>query len=95
MMKIVVNKCYGGFALSREQARAMGIKDEDIYDGVYYTYDMDRTDPNLVAVIEAGIPDATYSELKVVEIPDNHFYRIEEYDGHEHVVHSASEIFYA
>ena len=94
-MKIVVNKCYGGFALSEEQAKMLGTPDEDIYDGVYYGHDIDRTDPRLITVVEAGIPNARYSELKVVEIPDNHFYQIQEYDGYEDVVHSASEIFHA
>ena len=94
-MKIVVNKCYGGFSLSQEQAKAMGIQGEEIEGHVYYDRDVERTDPRLIDAVESGLPNATYSKLEVVEIPDNHFHRIEEYDGYEHVVHSASEIFYA
>jgi hypothetical protein len=99
-MKIVLNRCYGGFALSGEQAEAYGIPEEDLYkDGrgkkTYYDYDLDRTDPKLVEVVEMGLPNSWASDLQVVEIPDNSFYRIEEHDGSEYIIYSESEIHFA
>ena len=99
-MKIVLNRCYGGFALSGEQAEAYGIPEEDLYeDGrgkkTYYDYDMERTDPKLVEVVEMGLPNSWASNLQVVEIPDNSFYRIEEHDGSEYIIYSESEIHFA
>jgi hypothetical protein len=97
-MKIVLNKCYGGFSLSEEQALAYGIPEEELYDRgdskVYYD-EVERTDPKLVAVVEQGLPDAWASNLVVVEIPDNAFYRIEQHDGNEYIIYSESEIHFA
>jgi hypothetical protein len=47
----------------------------------------DRTDPDLVAVVEELGKEAngTYSELKVVEIPSDVKWHISEYDGDEWV----------
>lgn len=97
-MKIVINKCYGGFSLSEEQALAYGIDESELYEGgqglVYYD-SVDRTDPKLVEVVEMGLPNAWASDLRVVEIPDGAFYEIEEYDGAEYLIWSESEIHYA
>lgn len=48
-------------------------------------YDLDRTDPDLVAVVEelGNLANSKVSQLKVVEIPDGIEYTIEEYDGVE------------
>lgn len=67
-MKIVINKCYGGFGLSdeavREYARRAGIELETrksrygpwtdfTLNGDYWSYrDIERTDPILVSVVE-------------------------------------------
>lgn len=97
-MKIVLNKCYGGFALSEEQALAYGIDESELYEGgqgrVYYG-EVDRTDPRLAAVVELDLPMAWASNLQVVEIPDSCYYEIEEYDGAEYLIWSESEIHYA
>jgi len=47
----------------------------------------DRSNPNLVSLVETLGPIASgkYSHLKVVEIPDDVQYTIEEYDGVEWV----------
>jgi len=82
-MKVVINKCYGGFALSKEgwklywemggKARRLGRKD--------------RADPLLVAVVEKldWEADGLRAELKIVEIPDGIEWAIEESDGIEWV----------
>lgn len=99
-MKIVLNKCYGGFSLSEEQAKAYGVPEEEMYDGfggkTYYGgSELERDDPKLIEVIEMSLPNAWASSLEVVEIPDGAFYEIQEYDGMEYIVWSESEIHYA
>ena len=129
-MKIVINKCYGGFGLSIEArnlyAKKKGFElfhyeqvaykfhggknvyskankedgrsciysttvdrgdefDGNILEGYWADSEIERTDPALVEVVkelgaEAG---GKYGELKVVEIPDDVEWEIEEYDGIE------------
>lgn len=129
-MKIVLNKCYGGFGLS-DRALDMYWTRKDIKFHVWdegsfttYTtipretylelkeqhsqaetwedkkpiarqlneaflseYDIDRTDPDLVHVVETLGEEANgrFSDLKVVEIPDDIEWYIDEYDGVETV----------
>lgn len=106
-MKIVINKCYGGFGLSEEAVllyakkkglnliieRNKGLKLNHYYlnekkDGNYFCErDIQRNDPILVQVVkELGVKANGYSaELKIVEIPDDMKWEIEEYDGKEWV----------
>lgn len=76
-MKIVINVCYGGFSLSEEAQKELGI------DTPYP--DIARNDARLVEVIErlGAHADGTYAELKIVEIPDDVEWEIAEYDGVE------------
>ena len=54
-----------------------------------YIWDLDinRGDPALVEVVEelGEKANGKYSDLKIVEIPDNVEWHIAEYDGREHV----------
>lgn len=133
-MKIVLNKCYGGFGLSMEAEKAylnligkkayfykqvkfahegraewvrvdknqddssfltcltvdLGIKVSDMKykkDEYFYYGDIERTDPNLIRVVEelGSRANGRFSELKVVEIPDGIEWEIDEYDGIEHI----------
>ena len=106
-MKIVINKCYGGFGLSEEAVllyakkkglnliiqRKKGLKLNHYYlnekkdDNYFRERDIQRNDPILVEVVEelGEKADDTYSELKIVEIPDDVEWIIEEYDGNEWV----------
>lgn len=129
-MKIVINKCYGGFGLSllakKRYCELVGKKayfyktkrgdyntlirtDEDPFGGTVYCllYDfgetvnfreipeemlfssryIQRNDPILIQVVEELGYEASGScaDLKVVEIPDDVDYTIEEYDGIEWV----------
>lgn len=80
-MKIVVNKCFGGFALSDSAVKALGLKGR--YDNV------DRTNPDLIALVEADSEKASgfCSRLQVVTLPDNTTdWMIDEYDGAEQVL---------
>lgn len=101
IMKIVLNKEYGGFGLSPEQAKAYGIDPslapQEI--GGYKWFDckpdgtpFERTDPKLIEVVEQGLPNAFASKLVVVEIPENVQYHITEYDGWETLVWSTAPI---
>lgn len=60
-------------------------------DDAYYLWDIgltkDRTDPNLITVVEefGDKANSRFSELKIVEIPDDVEWDIVEYDGTEWV----------
>ena len=84
-MKIVINDCYGGFGLSKE-AEELYIQKKNISGPL--RGDILRNDSVLVEVVETLGDKASgiYSKLKVVEIPDDVTdWRIEEYDGWEHI----------
>jgi hypothetical protein len=84
--KVVINTCFGGFSLSKEAiqlyARSRGILTED-----FSVWELERDDNTLVAVVEqlGKKANGDYSKLKVVEIPADVQYTIEEYDGVEHI----------
>lgn len=84
-MKIVINKCFGGFGLSEKAYEFLGLK----WDGYGYAYiDKDkRTDPKLIECIEKLGAEANgfCAKLGIVEIPDKVDWEIEEYDGNEWV----------
>jgi len=86
MTKVVINTCYGGFGLSEESLEDYK-KRKNITDENFYHWDIPRDCPHLVAMVEEGGTnvDGIYSELKVVDIPDDANWYIEEYDGMEHV----------
>jgi len=86
MTKVVINRCFGGFGLSpmaeiayKERA---GITDTD-----WYYNEIARDDPILVHLVEELMDDVngSFSDLKVVEIPDDVDWQIDEYDGKEWV----------
>ena len=137
MRKIILNKCYGGFSLSKEgyelYAKKKGLKlisynskiengkfiyrktdKENIFNN-YFTKDLGdnveisdedyekyhlylrekaREDKTLIEVVEKLGEKASgmCGKLKVVEIPDNAYYVIDEYDGIETIYYSESEI---
>lgn len=86
MPKIVINACYGGFGLSEaamdEYKSLAGVTDPD-----FYHWDIPRDSPHLVAMVEeqGNAIDGWAAELKVVDVPDDVNWYIEEYDGKEWV----------
>lgn len=131
-MKIVINKCYGGFGLSlqaqRSYANRKGITlhfyrqtkyehcdgvaeyaridssenssfthahqtdhgqifNGKCEDGCYYYPEIPRDDPDLIAVVEdmGDAANGEFAKLKIVEIPDDTEFEIDEYDGMEHI----------
>ena len=135
MIKVVINKCHGGFGLSHEavllyldrSGRQVWVEENDKFGGLIpFTYylvppeqriegdpdnwhemtlaerqahnaaysdtvfqdrDLARDDPALVAVVQelGAKADGRHAELKVVDIPDDVNWYIEEYDGCEWV----------
>jgi hypothetical protein len=89
-MKIVINACHGGFGLSEEAQKLFCqysmIEWKDWQEDWSY-YDIERNNQNLVRVVEElgdGV-NGRFSELKVVDIPDEVKWHIFEYDGLEWV----------
>ena len=80
-MKIVINKCWGGFGLS-----AAGVA-EILRRGGADVNGIDRTDPILVEMVEedSSLYSGDSARLSVVEIPDDVEWFIHDYDGQEHV----------
>lgn len=105
-MKVVINKCHGGFSLSQKAmeryAELKGFKlvteTFDLY-SLYYRdnsdsdnnlisdYEIQRDDPALVQAVEelGEAANGRFAELKVVEIPKDVSWEIDEYDGLEWV----------
>jgi hypothetical protein len=87
MKKILINTCYGGFGLSvKAMQRYAEIKKiEDV--NTIHVFDIDRADPVLVQVVEELGKESNdvYSDLHIVEIPEDVDWYVEEYDGLEHV----------
>lgn len=81
-MKIVINDSHGGFGLSKE---ALALYNERSGTVVTYDIEIKRNDPILVEIVEQLGEDAghRFAQLKVVEIPDDVVWGIEEYDGNE------------
>jgi hypothetical protein len=81
-MKIVINDCYGGFGLSK---KALALYNERTGTVLTYEYDIKRNDPILVEIVEqlGEAANGDFAELKVVEIPDDVQWQIQEYDGDE------------
>lgn len=84
MTKIVINDDYGGYSLTNaaiEYLKKLG-----------KTGEIARDDPDLIKLIEKNgikLVGSSLSHLKIVEIPDDVEWMIEDYDGWEtiHEVH--------
>lgn len=79
-MKIVINKCFGGFSVNDNIVKMLNLESR-------YDLEDDRTNAKLIELIEAGENvNSEYSDLVVVEIPEDATdYKINEYDGYETV----------
>ena len=81
-MKIVINRCYGGYGLSEEACKMLNSNE--------YDYDDDRTNTKLIEVVEAlgDKANTRFSMLRIVEIPDEATdYMINDYDGVESIIY--------
>lgn len=100
-MKIVINKCYGGFSLTKAVFDELGFEwdgygrtdneDFGIESDNYLAY---RSDPRLIAAIEkVGESESSggLADLSIVDIPDGIEWEIDDYDGIE-TIHEQHEI---
>ena len=83
-MHIVINSCYGGFGLSD---KALDMYKQLSNKSEVYSFELDRTDPILIQVVEAlgAEADGRFAKLRIIEIPDDIEWEITEYDGIESV----------
>lgn len=92
-MKVVINRRFGGFGVSKEAYDFMGLEWDgygylskylEAKYGVFAPYKL-RTDPKLVECVETlgKLANGSCADLKVVEIPDNIEWYISDYDGIE------------
>lgn len=83
-MKVVINSCYGGFSLS-DKALDMYKQLSNKYE--IYDFELDRTDPVLIQIVETLGAEANgrFAKLRIIEIPDDIEWEITEYDGSESV----------
>ena len=91
-MKIVINTDYGGFALSNTAKRlfrkySAEDADPDRTIGRCFREPSDRSSAALVRVVEelGGGANDMFSKLKVVEVPDDVNWTIQDHDGAEWV----------
>lgn len=88
-MKIVINKCFGGFSISEKAVEMLSkLKGKKVHEYLYESEEyatVERNDADLIKIVEElkGESYGDYAELSVVEIPDDVEWEIEEYDGKE------------
>jgi hypothetical protein len=95
-MKVVVNKCYGGFGLSEKARQMLNADIEKVWE---LEDAKNRNNPELINAVETlgDEVNTRSSELKVVEIPETATdWDIKEYDGFETLLYVLNgKIFYA
>jgi hypothetical protein len=83
-VKILINRCYGGFGISDEALKLYKQKVPSYnYDSGYH---IKRTDLILIEIFEekgSEFVSGPFSDLQLQTIPDDCHYDIEEYDGME------------
>src|SRR4249919_1762745 len=89
-MKIVINRCFGGFTFSKkadERLAELGYDTTYLYEPKLNTRAIARDDPRAVQVVEelGAAASEVFSRLEVVEIPDGVKWHIHEYDGAESI----------
>lgn len=83
---VVINDCYGGFGLSQrakqEYCKMAGIEEKD-----FFETSIARDDPYLVKIVKSlGMgANGPHANLKVVEIPGDVEWLVQDYDGVEWV----------
>ena len=94
-MKVAINKCFGGFSVSKEVYKELGIK----WDGYGYignddlgikgdNYNAYRSYPRFIEALEKVDKDkcsGSLAKVVIVEIPDEIEFEIDDYDGQESI----------
>lgn len=84
-MKVVINACHGGFSLSDAAIhRYLEIKGLEMSDD-FYDRNILRDDTALVQVVEElkEAANGAFAKLKILDIPEDVDWHVEEYDGLE------------
>jgi len=83
-MKVVINRCWGGFGLSEV---AVARYKQETGNNDVYSWKIPRDCPVLVSIVEELGHDSwgQYAELKVIEIPDGIEWTVTDYDGMEKI----------
>ena len=86
MQKIVINNCHGGFGLS-EKALELYKERMNIKDTNFWDRSIPRDCETLVQIVQelGKKADGDFSELGIVEVPEEVEWQIDEYDGQEWV----------
>lgn len=98
-MKVLVNKCYGGYGTSVQAGLEWLKRNNKVYtviddsynlvvemDGEKHYIDLDREDPILIELFEekgSEFVSGNHAELYLVHLPDGCQYSVGEYDGQE------------
>lgn len=87
MPKVVINANYGGFFLSDEAVARIRELKGYTSESEFRKEELRRDDRDLVTAVEEMQEKAggNWSELKIVEVPDDVEWEIHEYDGWEWV----------
>lgn len=87
MVKLVINSCHGGFGLSEEAEKQYRQYKMIEKDADWYHWDIPRDDPYLVQIVEkmGSDADGAFAKLKIINVPDDVEWQIDEYDGLEWV----------
>ena len=92
-MKIAINRRFGGFGLSQKALKMLGIESQygtvynenfGIESSNFFAY---RTNDKLIEVIEKLGDEANgqYASIKIVDVPDDVIWVIDEYHGCESI----------
>lgn len=86
MKKVVINTKYGGFSLSDEAKIFIKPLKESMFNA-FPNKEENRTHPKLIECVEklGSAASGDFCELKIVEIPDNIKWYIQEFDGKEKI----------
>ena len=83
-MKIVLNKCYGGFGISDFARECLGLEDR------FINPDEIRTNESLIQMVECNskLVSAPLARLRVIEIPEEATdWYVDDYDGMEELIY--------
>ena len=85
MKSVIINTCYGGFGLSKEAEKLYLERTGQKLEYGDLSKKSVREDPVLIQIVKELEEKAnySYSKLKIVDIPENVEYIIQEYDGVE------------
>jgi len=85
MRKVVINGCYGGFGLSELAEKLYSELSGKPVVRRYCFDSADRDDPILIQLVEqlGEKVNGQFAKLRVVEIPEDVNWQINEYDGNE------------